>query len=45
MVHLRLPKRMTKSDVDRLSTVLRTLQVEDQRQIAERAGSDEALAA
>ena len=43
MVHLRLPKRMTKGDVDRLSTVLRTLQVEDQRQIPERAGSDLSL--
>jgi hypothetical protein len=45
MVHMRLPKRMTKSDVDRLSTVLRTLQVEDQRQIAAHSGGDEALAA
>jgi hypothetical protein len=46
MVHMRLPKRMTKSDVDRLSTVLRTLQVEEQRQIPANSGSaEEALAA
>jgi hypothetical protein len=44
MALLRLPKRMSKADVDRLSTVLRTLQVEDQKQIPERTGED-ALAA
>jgi hypothetical protein len=40
MALLRLPKRMSKTDVDRLSTVLRTLQVEEQKQIAERTGED-----
>lgn len=44
MALLRLPKRMSKTDVDRLSTVLRTLQVEEQRQIPEHTGED-ALAA
>lgn len=43
MVHMRLPKRMTKADVDRLSAVLRTLQAEEQAQIPERTG--EAIAA
>lgn len=32
MAHLRLPKRMSKADVDRISTVLRTLQGDDQQQ-------------
>lgn len=43
MVEMRLPKRMSKTDVDRLSAVLRTLQSEEQAQIPERTG--EAVAA
>ena len=35
---MRLPKRMTKGDVDRLSAILRTLQAEEQPQIPERTG-------
>jgi hypothetical protein len=38
MASLRLPKRMSKQDVDRLSTVLRTLEAEEQRQIPEHTG-------
>lgn len=44
MALLRLPKRMSKTDVDRLSTVLRTLQGEEQRQLPKNTGED-ALAA
>jgi hypothetical protein len=44
MALLRLPKRMSKVDVDRLSTVLRTLQSEEQRQIPQHT-SEEQLAA
>jgi hypothetical protein len=45
MAQLRLPTRLDKSDVDRLSAFLRTLQSEEQPQIPRRTGADEALAA
>jgi len=44
MAHLRLPSRLDKTDVDRLSAFLRTLQVEEQAQIPRRTGEDEAQA-
>lgn len=45
MAQLRLPTRLDKSDVDRLSAFLRTLQSEEQPQIPRRTGADEAVAA
>ena len=47
MAQLRLPTRLDKTDVERLSAFLRTLQSEEQAQIPRRTGegSDEALAA
>jgi len=47
MAQLRLPTRLDKTDVDRLSAFLRTLQSEEQAQIPRRTGegSSEALAA
>jgi hypothetical protein len=42
MVRLHVPKKMAKTDVDRLSAVLRTLQAEEQAQIPERTGNSEA---
>jgi hypothetical protein len=44
MARLSVPARMSKIDVDRISTVLRTLQADEKRQIPERTGGD-ALAA
>ena len=44
MARLHVPKRMTKADVDRISTVLRTLQDDEQRQIPEKTG-EKAIAA
>jgi hypothetical protein len=44
MALLRLPRRMSKADVDRLSTVLRTLQADEQRQIPERTGEEQLAA-
>lgn len=43
MVEMRLPKRMSKADVDRLSAVLRTLQTEEQAQLP--ASTGESIAA
>jgi hypothetical protein len=47
MAHLRLPARLDKGDVDRLSAFLRTLQSEEQAQIPRRTGEadDDRLAA
>jgi hypothetical protein len=45
IAQLRLPTRLDKSDVDRLSAFLRTLQAEEQPQLPRRAGDTEALAA
>jgi hypothetical protein len=46
MAQLRLPPRLDKSDVDRLSAFLRSLQAEEQPQLPRRTGErDQALAA
>lgn len=44
MAQLRLPTRLDKSDVDRLSAFLRTLQAEEQPQIPRRTGEDDVQA-
>jgi hypothetical protein len=44
MAQLRLPTRLDKSDVDRLSAFLRTLQAEEQPQIPRRTGEDDGQA-
>ena len=44
MAQLRLPTRLDKTDVDRLSAFLRTLQAEEQPQIPRRKGEDEGQA-